>query len=241
MPAEPSEPFHEGPEGWAFDPAQFDGVARLFPLPGVSLFPRVVLPLHIFEERYRELMQDALDGDRLIAMAVLKPGWEQDYASRPPLEPHACLGRIVAHHQLDDGRFNLMLAGVARVKILSEIEPPRAFRRARVELVEELEPSAGDPRIAELQSKLSKAFRQALPAGEPPEPLQKAFHRDTPLGLLADLAGFTLPLATEVKQQVLAEADVLTRAQLLIRAIEQSPPITPEGPSPGTPPPFSMN
>src|SRR5688572_13280494 len=115
-----------------FDSATFCGVARLFPLPNLVLYPHVMQPLHIFEERYRELMQDALASDRLIAMAVLEPGWEAEYDSRPRVSPYACLGKVVAHHRLDDGRYNLLLLGVQRVRICHELAPLRSFRQAEV-------------------------------------------------------------------------------------------------------------
>ena len=82
-----------------FNADTFSGVARLFPLPNLVLYPHVMQPLHIFEERYREMLEDALAGDKLIAMAVLEPGWETDYESRPPIAKYACLGKVVAHHR----------------------------------------------------------------------------------------------------------------------------------------------
>lgn len=235
------------PTDGGFDPASFSGVARLFPLPGPSLYPQVVQPLHVFEERYRELMRDALDSDGLIAMAVLRPGWETDYASRPPLEPVACLGKIVAHHRLDDGRYNLLLAGVARVKILEELDPPLAFRRARVEVLGEQDPKSGDLRADALTRRLCDAFRAALPGDEVPTPLQKVLAGDAPLGLLADLAAYTLPLGREVKQAVLAEPVAVARAALVIQALDVD--ADDDGPDPGSgpvgggfsAPPFSEN
>lgn len=225
-----------------FNPAQFSGVARLFPLPAPSLYPRVVQPLHVFEERYRELMRDALDSDGLIAMAVLRPGWEVDYASRPPLEPIACLGSIVTHHRMDDGRYNLLLAGVARVRIVEEVEPPESFRRARVDLLEEIEPDNQSEQARAIQRRLAEVFRSALPHGTPPEPLQRLFEDDTPLGLLADLAAYTLPLEREVKQAALDELDVLERARVVIRALgDEEGPDSPEPLPTGFPPPFSSN
>src|SRR5947209_4114241 len=83
----------------------------LFPLPNVVLFPRAVLPLHIFEERYRAMMADALAGDRQVAMALLKPGWEKNYYARPAIEPVVCLGRILSHERLPDGCYNFLLQG----------------------------------------------------------------------------------------------------------------------------------
>ncbi len=231
-----------------FDAEGFSGIARVFPLPAPSLFPGVVQPLHIFEERYQALMRDALDGDGLIAMAVLRPGWEIDYASRPPLESVACLGKIMAHHELEDGRFNLLLAGVRRLKMLEEIEPPEAFRRARVELIEEQQPAAGDGLAVFLRDQVVRSFRAALPHGVPPEPLQRIFESDSPLGMLVDLAAYTLPISREAKQAVLAESDVMARAKGLVDAL---PPL-PEEPGdsgalpsqplrPRFPPPFSEN
>lgn len=229
-----------------FNPEAFSGRVRLFPLPAPTLFPRVVQPLHIFEERYQALMRDALDGDGLIAMAVLRPGWESDYASRPPLEPVACLGQIVTHHQLEDGRFNLLLAGVGRVRLLEEIEPPQVFRSARAELLEEPEPSPADAIAIASRRRLAAAFRAALPHGEPPAALLQVFEDDTPLGLLADLAAYTLPLSREVKQAALTEPDPILRAALLLEALppgesgsDSEPKADPS--SPGFPPPFSVN
>ena len=75
----------------------FAGTARLFPLPNLVLFPHVMQPLHIFEPRYREMTADALATDRLIALALLQPGWEADYDGKPAVYPVACLGRSRAN------------------------------------------------------------------------------------------------------------------------------------------------
>jgi len=80
----------------ADDPlADFEGIVRLFPLPNLVLFPHVVQPLHIFEARYRQLMTDTLAGDRLITMALLRPGWEEDYGKRPPIFPVVRTGALL--------------------------------------------------------------------------------------------------------------------------------------------------
>src|SRR3990170_3664199 len=95
-----------------FDAEAFSGVVRLFPLPNLVLYPHVMQPLHVFEGRYREMLEDAIAGDRLIAMALLEPGWEPDYESRPAIAPFACLGKVITHHRLSDCRYNLLLMGV---------------------------------------------------------------------------------------------------------------------------------
>jgi Lon protease-like protein len=225
-----------------FDADTFSGVARLFPLPNLVLYPHVMQPLHIFEERYREMVEDALAGDKLIAMAVLKPGWEQDYESRPPVSPYACLGKIVAHHRLDDGRYNLLLLGVQRVRIEHELDPLRSFRQAQVELLDDEYEFTSIADNLDLQQKLVEAFRNNLPCEcETPEQLEKLMTGELPLGLLTDLAAYALPLDTAVKQELLAECRVNTRAQILLSQVEQFAIEPVENASRTFPPLFSDN
>src|SRR3954470_12159863 len=101
--------------------AKFTGAARLFPLPNLVLFPHVVQPLHVFEPRYRQMTADALAGDRLIALVLLKPGWEDEYDARPAAHPCARLGRVVADQLLPDGRYNLLVRGLARLRVRDEV------------------------------------------------------------------------------------------------------------------------
>jgi Lon protease-like protein len=205
-----------------FDAETFSGVARLFPLPNLVLYPHVMQPLHVFEERYREMVEDALAGDKLIAMAVLEPGWEGDYDSRPPVSQYACLGKIVAHHRLEDGRYNLLLLGVQRVRIDHELDPLRSFRQASVELIEDSYDFATLAERLSMQETLLSAFRKHLPcACQLPEQLEEMLSGQLPLGLLTDLAAYALPLETEVKQQLLAENRVSARAEILLSQVEQ--------------------
>ncbi len=115
----------------------------LFPLPNVVLFPGVFLPLHVFEPRYRELVTDALTGDRLIGMVLLRPGWESDYQGHPPVFPVGCSGVITHVDKLDDGRYNIVLRGLERFRILEE-NHDRSYRRAVVESLAERSPEAED-------------------------------------------------------------------------------------------------
>ena len=203
-----------------FDEASFSGLARLFPLPGVSLFPGIVLPLHVFEERYLALVDDALDSDGLIAMAVLKPGWEPDYSGRPPIEEAACLGKIVTYHKLADGRYNLFLAGLHRTRVLGEVEPPEAFRRARVELTHEPDLDDQNTEVASTRERLTAAFEASLPWEEAPPVLQQVFRSGASLGMLADLAAYALPVDDSLKRKMLAEPDPLARANHMLRLLE---------------------
>src|SRR5277367_5921153 len=115
----------------------FGGTVRLFPLPNLVLFPHVIQPLHVFEPRYRQLMEDALQADRLMALALLKPGWEDDYHQRPPIHPIVCIGRIFKEERLADGRFNLLLQGLCRARVLEEFKTGKLYRTARVDVLPE--------------------------------------------------------------------------------------------------------
>jgi Lon protease-like protein len=108
----------------------------LFPLPNVVLFPDVPLPLHVFEPRYRALVTDALSSHRTIGMALLKPGYEADYHGRPPIYPIGCSGSIVREERLDDGRYNIVLHGRERFRILEE-QQGAPYRLALVEPLSE--------------------------------------------------------------------------------------------------------
>jgi hypothetical protein len=108
----------------------------LFPLPNVVLFPDVPLPLHVFEPRYRALVTDALATHRTIGMTLLKPGYEADYHGRPPVYPLGCAGAIVQEERLDDGRFNIVLHGRERFRIVSE-QDGAPYRLAYVESLSE--------------------------------------------------------------------------------------------------------
>ena len=111
----------------------------IFPLPSVVLFPGVPLPLHIFEPRYRQMVAEALEGDRIIGMVLLRPGYESDYDGTPPIYPTGCSGLITDVDRLDDGRYNLVLRGLDKFSIQRE-EPPavgRLYRSAVVTPIDE--------------------------------------------------------------------------------------------------------
>lgn len=200
-------------------PGEFAGTARLFPLPNIVMFPTVVQGLHVFEPRYRQLVRDALAGDRFIALALLKPGWEDDYEDAPAIEPVACLGRITWHEKLADGRYNLRLRGIARLQILEEIPNDRLYRTARAEVIPE-DSQADGAAHTKLRKKLADAV---LPRFEEEGParsqLLELFNGGMPLGQLCDVLGYALPLSMEAKQSLLAELSADRRARRLLDAI----------------------
>jgi Lon protease-like protein len=205
--------------------SHFNGTARLFPLPNLVLFPYVVQPLHIFEPRYRQMTRDALAADRLIAMVLLRPGWEADYQGRPPLHAVACLGRILAEERLDDGRYNLLLRGLRRVRLLEEIPTEALYRTAHVELLED-EPPAEQKVRRELRRRLAAAVPVWF-AGQAQviAKFEELFQHDLDLGTLCDVLSFALPLDVEFKQTLLATVSVEERVRRLLRQLaSQKPP-----------------
>jgi len=133
----------------------------LFPLPNVVLFPSVFLPLHIFEPRYRRMVADALASDRMIGMVLLRPGWQSDYEGRPPVFPIGCTGVMTHVEPLTDGRYNIVLRGVERLRIVDEHDD-LPYRRASVERLTERTMTASDR--AALSAQRSKLEAMLAPA-----------------------------------------------------------------------------
>lgn len=220
----------------------FDGTARLFPLPNVVLFPFIMQALHIFEPRYRQMTADALAADRLITMALLRPGWEAEYEGRPAVHPVACIGRIVAHQRLDDGRYHLQLRGISRVCLIEEVETVKLYRSARVEVLKEI--PVGHP---EIDQELRRRLRRAVPKWHPAKQPELGFFRkllasNLPFGMIADLLACMLPVALPVKQTLLETLDVEQRVRYLLEYLEAEPVVPLDQPgTPRFPPDFSVN
>ncbi len=194
--------------------ADFAGVARLFPLPNLVFFPHVMQPLHIFEPRYREMTADALATDRLIVLALLRPGWEPNYDGKPAIYPVACLGQIVAEQMLDDGRYNLLLRGLSRVRVQEEVAQGKLYRSARVELLEDRPAAEGKA----ARNLLARTIADWIPdKGPVREQFRNLLRSQLPLGPLSDIVAFTLSLELEVKQRLLEELDVGRRVTLLLK------------------------
>lgn len=132
----------------------------IFPLPNVVLFPNVFLPLHIFEPRYKQMVEESLNGDRIIGMVLLRPGYEVDYDGAPAIYNVGCSGLITHYERLDDGRFNLVLRGLERFEIQRE-ETPAVGRLYRTAIIAPLDDSVRDGDRDELRL-LRKRIQQLL-------------------------------------------------------------------------------
>jgi hypothetical protein len=210
------------------------GAVPLFPLPGVVLFPRAVLPLHIFEDRYRAMTADALGSDKVIAMALLKPGWEKSYYGRPAIEPVVCVGRILSHEILHDGKYNFLLQGVQRARIIRENgggaggggsgagsgDDETPYRTAQLEPLEET--PAPEIELEEERRRLHELFMTTplggIGAGRQFRQIVKA---PLPTPVIADLAAFTFLEDVPLKQSLLGDVDVRHRVGRTVAALQQ--------------------
>jgi len=200
--------------------ANFSGLARLFPLPNVVLFPHVVQPLHVFEPRYRQLTADSLADDQLLAIALLRPGWEDDFEGRPLLYPMACLGRIVAHKRLADGRYIILLRGLSRIRLGEEIEHEKLYRTARAELLSDV-PSLSLDEARQIRGRLSELVMARFSGpDEERVQLREMLEGEVGIGPLCDHLCYRFPFPLESKQAFLEEVDVGVRARRLLEMLE---------------------
>jgi uncharacterized protein len=187
----------------------------IFPLPNVVLFPNVFLPLHIFEPRYREMVADALANDRLIGVVLLRPGWERDYEGRPPVYPIGCSGVITHVERLPDGRYNIVLRGIERVRIVSE-DRERSYRRAAVESLRDRDLGADDRAAVRRQrTKLEALVAPAVENGAEPK-IPSAMSDEDLVNALAQY----LDLEPLEKQALLERHCLRSRAESLVELLE---------------------
>ncbi len=227
----------EASEHWE---SAFRGVVRLFPLPNLVLFPHVMQPLHIFEPRYRAMLEASLAADQLIGMALLAPGWESDYEGRPPLLPVGCLGRVAAHCRLEDGTYNLLLMGLRRFEIVEELPAVHLFREARVRLLPDYIPPHRAETSAELLRRLQSVFARFAPLlPEARDQIDQLIGGKIDLPTLTDVISYMMDIPVSDKYSLLAETDVLARAAHLLERLES---FDAAGSSAlEFPPPFSAN
>jgi uncharacterized protein len=230
----------------------------LFPLQAAALLPQQVLPLHIFEPRYVQMVEHVLDGTGQFAMAVFEgEDWKQTYHGRPPIRPAVCLAQIVQHERLepaggeaDEGsmpRYNLLVQGVCRARIVNEMPaatsesgPSRLYRMAK------LAPVGIDPEEEAKLFGLREKLTELLEDG----PLTRLTHADwvierirneeIPTSIILELVSFALPTSQETRYRLLAEGDAGERAEILAgelqglqslirRATSQHPEAWPKG------------
>lgn len=195
----------------------------IFPLESVVLLPQQVLHLHIFEPRYQQMVEHALDGPGQIAMAIFEgQRWKQEYHGRPPIRQAVCVGQILQHERLPDGRYNVLLQGVCRARIVRPV-PPTAGRLYREATLEPVGPSETDeselaPQRQRLRRTLASPELADLAAAA--SVLEVLDDEDIPTTAVLELVSFTLVQDPELKYALLAEGDPHRRAEMVLAELE---------------------
>lgn len=187
----------------------------LFPLPNLVAFPGIVVPLHIFEPRYRALVQDLDDEHPFLGLAVLTPGGGGERAPQAEVNPIVCGGRVANIQPRDDGRFDIVFVSLARARLLEDTLTDREYRVGKVDWIE---PHVRDePNQLSLKLGLYQVLEQ-LAASHPnlgTKALELREH-ELPLGRLTDMVASSLPLHVHAQTRILEELDASKRAVLLL-------------------------
>lgn len=181
----------------------------VFPLPNVVLFPHAVVPLHVFELRYRTMVRDALAGERLIALALLKPDWERDYHGSPAFHDLGCLARFEAVEWLPDGCYDLKLLGLSRVRLGTPVRE-HPYRAVRVELLPEAPYTEDDPVVRSERRALRDLYQRLV--GRPERQAEGGGPGDElPFVALVNGVCMTAPLEADERLGLLALDSVVER------------------------------
>jgi hypothetical protein len=190
-------------------------IIPIFPLPNVVLFPNVFLPLHIFEPRYRVMVSDALDGDRIIGMVLLQPGFERHYEGRPAVYPVGCAGVITHTERLSDGRCDIVLRGIEKFRITAEDES-KPYRLAQVQPINESIAEAERTAVRQHRQRLEALLAVAVERGGAGPRFPPAVPDEDLVNALAQY----LALEPIERQALLERHGVLARCQALIELLE---------------------
>ncbi|MBL8745535.1 MAG: LON peptidase substrate-binding domain-containing protein [Phycisphaerae bacterium] len=190
----------------------------LFPLDGVVLLPHALLKLFIFEPRYKQMVERALDGPGFIAMAVFEGNaWKKEYHGHPPIRRHVCLGKIAQHQKLPDGNYNVLMQGVCRARIRQELpaDEGRLYREAFLEPIE-----AGDRQEDDLF-----ILRDGLLTSLRAEPLSELSsvqsvlneldNREVPTPALIEVVTLSVLNDKPVQYRLLSEGDIFRRGEIV--------------------------
>lgn len=189
----------------------------LFPLSNVLLLPGVYLPLHIFEPRYRRMVEDALDGHELIALGALDERLPPDTYGRPPIYDHAGLGVIQRSTRYPDGRFDLLVVGVGRLRVVEEL-PPRPdlpYRQVKTELLLDHTEATAEELSRAMSSLRSLCTRVVVGLGDGNEELLSRINEIDEAGVLADTIAVAAIQEHDDRRRILAESDPARRMEIV--------------------------
>lgn len=187
----------------------------LFPLGEFVLFPRTHAPLHIFEDRYRAMIADVLEGDGRLGMAHLRPGYEKDYEGAPRIHRVITIARVLLQEKLEDGRYNLVVEGIERAEVLEEVDH-EPYRIARVVPMSDDVKNIDSELLMREGTNLAR-IAEMIGAQVSPKtrPLQNMMNTYMHPGIVADVAASLLVYDPYDRQSILDETDVLRRVRLV--------------------------
>ncbi|MFO0973490.1 MAG: LON peptidase substrate-binding domain-containing protein [Phycisphaerae bacterium] len=201
----------------------FDRPIAIFPLPNCVLLPRAIVPLHIFEPRYRDMVTDCLSSEAPFAIAVLQPGYEEHYYTHiAAIRETMCVGRIVRHEQLSDGRFNVLVQGVIRARAIRE-DRDKSYRRGRLQPI-----APGGVPAGVAAEAARRTLKDRLSVG----PLRRVAEQcqwmrivecpDLPLTDVVDFLASAVSCNVDCAAKFLDEPDVARRLEMLERLMSEA-------------------
>ena len=196
------------------------GVVPIFPLPGVVFFPKTVLPLHVFEQRYRAMVRESVAGEGLIVVSLLQPGWEATYEGSPPFHEVGTVGRIEDLEPLHDGRFNLRLVGLTRV-LLGEVVRNAPYRVVRVRQLPETGVDENAPEIRSAKLDLLASHGCLLTELMPDQGRGVVLDERIPFEAVVNGACANLPVDPAVRQSLLEKGSLSERHRLASRILDE--------------------
>jgi len=194
-------------------------VIPVFPLPNLVFFPKTLRPLHIFEPRYKEMLQYALASDKLIGMILLRPGWEPKYYGNPEAYEIGCLGRIQHVEEVEEQRCNILLLGISKFRVLAyqQMEP---FRLAEVMLVDDEVVDDHAPEILEAKKRLLEMHARLAEQLPRSESIDLSGLNSLSYEAVVNNLTMSVGLEVTVKQRLLEQNQLIERGRALARQIE---------------------
>lgn len=197
------------------DSDELPTVMPLFPLPNVVALPGVALHLHVFEPRYRQMVGDLDHENPFLAMALIAKGHERSGERNPPVDPIVCAGRVTQLQPLEDGRYLMIFASLARARLLAEDQDSHLYRIGELSWLHPGE--ADEPSQLGLKLDVYQSFQHY--AGQSDllrDRLGELRRLNLPLGRLVDMLASCMPLDVELQRRMLEELDTAKRAVLLL-------------------------
>lgn len=195
-------------------------IVPLFPLPNAVLFPKTPMPLFIFEDKYRTMVREVIAGSGELVIALMREGLEFKQTGISAVHSVACLGKIENYEELEDGKYNIVVVGMHRVRLMRIVEHT-PYRMVEVELLEDIESSESSEEITRRQKHLGGLFSEftELAAGMQPQAMELMPQLD--FESLVNMVAMTLNLPIEQKQALLEIDAPSLRCDMLIPILQQ--------------------